>query len=165
MLQEEKYGPNPYEISGLGGWLILIQLGLIGTLFNAVVNLITFTLPSLFSDTWTLFTTKGSYLYHALWGPFFIFEAVYTVLLIGFSIYVLVVFYSKKKILPRLMIILYAGSLAYAIIDYSLVQQIPIAGEIVNGNPLRNLVRPTLTCLFFIPYFLKSVRVKNTFIK
>jgi len=112
-----------------------------------------------------MLTSRESEFYHELWGPLIIFEVIYNTLLIGFCIYVLFTFYSKKRMLPKLMIIFYAGSLLIGVIDYILMQMIPLAKELEDGSSVRDLFQSTLICLIWIPYFLKSVRVKNTFVR
>ncbi|WP_423805225.1 DUF2569 domain-containing protein [Paenibacillus illinoisensis] len=71
---------------------------------------------------------------------------------------------EKKSVLPRLMVIYYSVSLAVGIIDYLLLLQIPLAKELEDGSAIRDIVRSVLTCAIWIPYFMKSERVHNTFV-
>ncbi|WP_214629033.1 DUF2569 domain-containing protein [Paenibacillus agaridevorans] len=82
-----------------------------------------------------------------------------------FSLYAIVSFYQKKAIVPRLMIIFYGISFLIGAIDTLLVYQIPAAKELDSGDSVMDIVRSFITCLIWIPYFLKSERVKNTFIR
>jgi hypothetical protein len=164
-LQEKQSTPIPLGISGLGGWLVLVQIGIYGTLLLTCMQLFLYSIPSFQAETWSLLTSKESEIYHPLWGPVITFEAVYNALLIVFCIYILFHFYAKKWILPRLMIIFYAGSLLFGVIDYSVLQLIPMAREADGGGSIRDLIRSFFTCVIWIPYFLRSVRVKNTFIR
>jgi len=164
-VQETKMEYQPLGISGLGGWLVLVQIGLYGTLLLAVVQLFVYAIPSYAADTWTTLTSKDSELYHVLWGPLIAFETVYNIVLIAFCLYILFQFYTKKRMLPRLMIILYAGSLLFGVIDYVLMLQIPVARELDDGSLMRDMVRSALTCLIWIPYFMRSERVQNTFVR
>jgi len=63
------------------------------------------------------------------------------------------------------MIIFYSVSLIIGVIDYLLVIQIPLASELEDGSSLRDIVKSVITCAIWIPYFMKSERVHNTFIK
>ncbi|WNS46066.1 DUF2569 domain-containing protein [Paenibacillus sp. MMS20-IR301] len=150
---------------GLGGWLVLIQIGLFLTLLMLAVQILQSTIPSLKPDIWGLLTAKDSELYHVLWGPIIIFEAIANVGQFLFCLFVLGMFYSKKSSVPLLMIIFYGGSMIIGIIDYALVQQIPIVQELEDGSSVSDIGRSVVTCAIWIPYFLKSRRVRNTFVQ
>ena len=145
--------------------MILIQIGLYITIIGLVIQIIEFNLYSLTDETWQLLTSEGSSLYDPLWKPIIIFEAIYNILFFIFSIYILVQFYRKKSIVPRLMIIFYSISLFIGIFDYILLQQIEIAKQLEDGSSIRDIIKSAITCLIWIPYFIKSERVMNTFIR
>lgn len=151
-------------VSGLGGWLILIQIGLYLTLIGLII-LIRDSFYNFSDETWQLLITEGTIYYDPLWKPVIIFESIYNILFFIFSITILVQFYRKKSIVPRLMIIFYSLSLLVGIFDYIMMQQIPLARELEAGSTIRDLLKSALTCLIWIPYFLKSERVKNTFVR
>ncbi|RJE90260.1 DUF2569 domain-containing protein [Paenibacillus sp. 1011MAR3C5] len=155
--------PYPQLISGLGGWLVLIQIGLYVTMLMLIFQLMS--TVNIFGDgTWELFTDKSSMIYHSMWKPLILFEIIYNVLFFAFCIFILVCFYSKKAILPRLMIIYFGLSLLVGIVDYILLMQIPFARELEDGGSIRDMIRAAVTFLIWIPYFIRSVRVKHTFI-
>lgn len=164
-LEEDGYSYSDLmEPSGLGGWLILVQIGLYATLLFGLVHLFLSAIPTLGSETWDLLTTKGTAFYHVLWWPTIIFELVDVLITLAFIVYVLVQFYQKKSIVPRLMIILYVGGLVLTIIDYVLLQQIPMTSQVEDGSTLKEVVRGAMVCAIWIPYFIKSVRVRKTFV-
>ncbi|WP_414859286.1 DUF2569 domain-containing protein [Paenibacillus haidiansis] len=123
------------------------------TIITVIKDLIMYFIPT-FSDNWELF--------HPLWKSLVIFETIYNISLILFCFYILISFYRKKSIVPLLMIIFYSASLVVTIIDYIFVY-FAFPGQ--AGSLIRDLVRPVITCLIWIPYFLQSERVKNTFIR
>jgi hypothetical protein len=155
----------PLGVKGLAGWLVLVQIGLYLTMITLLVQIFRVNLPAFEPDTWGVLTSKDSELYHALWGPIIVFEGAYNIAFLLFCIFVLVMFYTRKSILPKLMIIFYSASLAVGIIDTILVYQIPLAREMETGSSFTDIVRSAITCAIWIPYFLKSERVQNTFIK
>ncbi|MGE6575358.1 DUF2569 domain-containing protein [Paenibacillus xylanexedens] len=164
-IQEQKTDYRPLGVSGLGGWLILIQIGLFLTIILLAVQLMQNTLPALTSEMWDIFVSKNSEYYHVLWGPLIIFEAIYNVVFLLFTIYIVVTFYRKKAILPRLMIIYYSVSLVLYTVDYILVLQIPMMRELEDGGGIQEIVKSVITCAIWIPYFIKSERVYNTFVR
>ncbi|MFD0673774.1 DUF2569 domain-containing protein [Cohnella sp. GCM10027633] len=151
----------------MGGWLVLVQIGLYATILLLIVQFFNDTLPALQSEEWDLLTTKGSELYDPMWQPVLIFEIAANVLLLLMSFYCLYNLYRRKSILPKLMIIFYSGSLAAGIIDYALLNQIALVKEfdLLDADIMRDNVRAAITCAIWIPYFIKSERVQNTFIR
>ncbi|WP_229729813.1 DUF2569 domain-containing protein [Paenibacillus silvae] len=163
--QESMREYRPLGVSGLGGWLILIQIGLWFTLVMLLAQISQSVLPILNTETWEILTSKDSAYYHPLWGPVIIFEAIYNILFLLFTVYVIVAFYRKKAILPRLMIIFYSLSLTVVIVDSLLLSQIPMARELADGSSIRDIARSAIACAIWIPYFIKSERVQNTFVR
>ncbi|MFD1178378.1 DUF2569 domain-containing protein [Paenibacillus puldeungensis] len=154
------------DVSGLGGWLILVQISLYASILSLIIQLFAYLSPDYISETWNVLTSEESMFYHPLWGPTLIFEVVCNSLLLLFSLYILIMLYRKKSALPRLMIVLLSVSLLAEIIDTLLLFQIPLAREAGSGTAaMRNLVKSLISCAIWIPYFLKSDRVKSTFIK
>ncbi|MGG1876406.1 MULTISPECIES: DUF2569 domain-containing protein [Paenibacillus] len=163
-LQGNQPGTGRSGVSGLGGWLILVQIGLYATLIIALYELVV-TMPVFSPETWNMITSKESEYYHYLWGPVIVYETAYGIILSAFCVFILIDFYARKAIVPKLMIIFYGGSLLLGIFDYILVMQIPLAREAEDGSTVQALIRAGFTSLIWIPYFLKSVRVKNTFVR
>jgi len=163
--QEVKKDYRPLGgVSGLGGWLVLVQIVLYLNLILLVFQLLQYNLPSFSPDVWGVLTSKDSESYHPLWGPVIVFEAVANALMFFYCILLLVFFYNKKAILPRMMIIFYAAGLFVSIMDYVLALQIPAIREMEDGSSLQDLSRSIVSTAIWIPYFLRSKRVHNTFV-
>jgi len=152
-------------ISGLGGWLILVQIGIFLTLIMTIVNVFVNILPVYEHETWTALISSESVVYHEMWAPVVIFETVYNIALIAYVIYLITQFYGKKRTVPALMILLYVGGFVVGLIDYILLQQIPFAREMEGESTLKALFRSFLACCIWVPYFIRSRRVKNTFVR
>ncbi|GGD55637.1 DUF2569 domain-containing protein [Paenibacillus nasutitermitis] len=168
MQTEFRNKPNDLKLSGpegLGGWLVLVQIGLYFTVLNLINQLFRYTIPAFAPDTWELLTDKDSSVYHWLWAPSLIFEALYNILLLLFSIFILVCFYRKKTILPVLMICFYSTGLIVVILDYILLNQIPALKEVQDTGSTKVIIRSVISCAIWIPYFLKSNRVSRTFVR
>lgn len=167
-IQEEKNQVMaPLGVSGLGGWLILVQIGLYVTIIGGFTSIFTTFIPSFQPDVREIFTTPGSEYYHPLWGPLLLFEAAYGVLLLLFAAVLLVCFYMKKSFVPRFFIWLYASNLILTIADSALLQIIDNATGVLGGgtSTYSDIIRSAITCAIWIPYFRKSERVANTFIR
>lgn len=162
-LVKEQY-PPPVGMTGLGGWLILVQI----TLYFSFISLL-IGVPALFlmfdGEVWEAVTSPDSIHYNVLWGVMIVFQLSYYVLLLLFTGYILVQFYRKKAMLPRLMIIFYAAPVVFGAIDLLIMYQIPLAVELDEGDSLKGTVRSLITCAIWIPYFIKSERVRYTFVK
>lgn len=164
-VQQESKKYNPFGPSGLGGWLVLVQIGLIATLFMVAFQLLNYNLPSFSPEYWDILTSVQGELYHPLWAPLIVFEAASNVLLLLLCIFSLVLFYQKKALLPRVIILFYCSSLLISLIDYIMLLNIPLSREVSEGSGIRNLIRSAFTCAIWVTYFLKSERVRNTFVR
>ncbi|WP_157794012.1 DUF2569 domain-containing protein [Paenibacillus donghaensis] len=164
-VKQESKAYIPFGPSGLGGWLVLVQIGLIITLFRVTLQLLNYNLPSFNAEYWDVLTSKQGELYHPLWGPMIVFETASNLLLLLFSVFSLVLFYRKKATLPRMIILLFCGNLLIGIIDYIFLLNIPLLRETGQGSSIRDLVRAALICATWVTYFRKSERVENTFVR
>lgn len=152
----------PLGVSGLGGWLVLVQIGLYTSIIGRFVTMIQ-SFSMLGSETGSLLTSPNSPYYHPVWKPAFIFEGISSVIMLLFIIIILTSFYQKKRALPRLMIILYSVNFLLLLMTVLLVNEIPIAKEVQGVNYTSTLIGGVLGCAIWIPYFIRSERVKNTF--
>ncbi|WP_379159276.1 DUF2569 domain-containing protein [Paenibacillus sp. sgz5001063] len=164
-VQHEMKVYAPLGPSGLGGWLVVVQMGLIATMVMLGLQILNYNLPSFQPEYWDTLTSKQGELYHRLWAPVIIFEAAANVLLLLLCVFTLVLFYQKKALLPRMIILFYFSSLAMGIIDYIFLLNIPLAREMGQGENVRDLVRGVFTCIIWTSYFRKSERVANTFVR
>lgn len=46
-----------------------------------------------------------------------------------------------------------------------MLSQIPMARELADGSSIRDIARSAIACAIWIPYFIKSERVQNTFVR
>ncbi|MCB1066387.1 MAG: DUF2569 domain-containing protein [Verrucomicrobiae bacterium] len=153
--------PDP---EGIGGWLILPMLGFLTTPFMAAYNLIAVYFPMFSDGTWVELTVKGKEAYHHLWGPVLIYEMAGYVFFFFFAIVVNILFFMRNRALPNLAVALYLGNLAFVAIDQIYASRIP--GVVLQDSPesANALIRAGIGTLIWMPYFLVSRRVKNTFV-
>lgn len=144
-------GPN-----GIGGWLIFIAIGrlvmpvvLIWSIINSIniINQLKNNLEESLVSMWTraiLFETGGN------------------VFLLICEIILIFLFFGRKKIFPKVfilfMILASILSIVSGLVSFDVISS-------VNSTHFEDLPRTILTYIIWIPYILKSVRVKNTFIR
>lgn len=149
---------------GIGGWLLLPLFGLIITPFRVTFETILVFRPVLEPGVWRALTTPGHDAYHPLWSTVIAFELVTNAALIVFTVVLLVLFFRKSRRVPRLMIVWYLSMMAMQLIDLALTEAIPAAAA--NGSEgTRDTVRAIAAAAIWVPYFLRSVRVRNTFVQ
>lgn len=148
---------------GIGGWLILPLLGLILTPFRIGLQTVSDVLPAVQPATWSALTTPGSKAYHPLWAPAIIFELGANAMLILFSVVLVWLFFRKSRRVPLLMIVWLLAIIAAQGIDLAFANQIPAVAALPDTDAIKNLVRSVVGAVIWVPYFLVSKRVKNTF--
>ncbi len=158
LIQEnENYEQGP---RGLGGWLIIPIIGLflspLINLFNMILNI-----QLINSTNWTKLTTPGGDSYHSMFKPALYFETGCNVLYILISIYLLVLLFQKKKLLPKLIIFYYIFNVVIEILITVLVNKI---NADIGTPPVSFSIPAIISSLIWIAYFRKSKRVKNTFV-
>lgn len=152
------------EPRGIGGWLILPIIGLIFTVCRFSLTLAPTYFPLFTGSAWHRPTTEGSPLYHPLVAPLLIFEVVGNLLFVGAAIVLLVFIFSKHPLLPKMMIGFYILNFIFISLDGALASFTPI---FANAMPIlmRELTHCIISSAIWIPYFLRSRRVKNTFVE
>ncbi|MBP6626852.1 MAG: DUF2569 domain-containing protein, partial [Arenimonas sp.] len=154
--------PLDPALAGLGGWLLLPAFGAVVTPLRVLAEL-GLGLEPYALVTWSALSTPGGEGYHALWVPVLLFELAANLGLLVLSSLVLVMFFQRRRAAPRLYILLLASSLALVATDLALVQRIPAAAAELGPQDWGSLGRAAILALVWIPYFLRSGRVRSTF--
>lgn len=149
---------------GIGGWLILPLIGLVLNPIRLGMTLVNDLLPVFRPETWNALTTPGQENYHAMWGPLLLFELVTNLLVGVFTVVLLVLFLRKSRRVPLLMIALLAGHVLIQVVDWALVGTIPALAHDPKAQDFSDLRRALIGAAIWIPYFVKSRRVRNTFV-
>jgi len=152
-----------FEPRGIAGWLILPAIGIAFAPLGLLVSIAKDILPAFGDDVWPLLVNPGSPIYHPLWAPIIIFELVADIAMVIASLVVLVMFFRKSRHAPRVIVIWLAALLVVQIVDLLLTRQIPAVASQVEFDDFRDLLRSAVVAAIWIPYFLVSRRVKNTF--
>ena len=145
------------HLEGLGGWLILTGIGLVVALLRILYMLFGTDVPVLTAARFAAVRQRYPLL-HGLVA----FEAVTNVVLLLLVAWLLYLFFSKRRSFPTIMILYMVFSNAVMIADVLAAHAILPSVSHVSGD--FNLARSIIAAALWIPYFLRSRRVKVTFV-
>ena len=149
----------------IGGWLILVALGVILGPFR-IGHLLVTTFPPIFSDgTWEAITTETSEVYSALWAPFILGEIAFNLILLVASIYMAILFFSKKSNFPKWFAALSIVSAIFILLDAYVASIVMPGIPMFDSETSKEFGRSLVSCLIWTPYLFLSQRSKETFIR
>jgi hypothetical protein len=144
------------EPQGIGGWLILVLIGLAITPFRTLLIVIKDILPVIDSEIINNNPPLKGMIYS---------ELIINLIFVVFSILLFILMLKKLKIFPSLIIVYFISNLFFVVIDMIAGSQIPIIREQgLNESSIIELCRAIIGSAIWVPYFIYSKRVKNTFI-
>jgi hypothetical protein len=158
--EEPRVGEGP---RGIGGWLLLPLLGLIVTPIRVGYSLVADYIP-FFRESWPVLTDPNDLSYHPLWAPLIIYEVLGDAVLALTALLGLVLMFRRDRRLPKLMVALYSFNAIYIAVDTAVAAQIPALAGSDDFSASQDLIRAVVAAGIWIPYFLMSKRVKNTFV-
>lgn len=163
----EEFNPKPEsdQDMNIGGWLVLPGIGLVLSPFMLLVQLGT---QGYFEKgVWSLFKNAGYENANAL-SLLIGFELTINLALLVYAVLLIILYFKKRTSLPKLIIILYAASLIFPILDLILYNAL-FPQELMDASDdqesYTQISRGFISAAIWIPYFLVSKRVKNTFTK
>lgn len=151
-------------LSGIAGWLLLPAIGLIVSPVMGLFQIYSSFFPIFTGGTWEAITDPTSATHIPNWGALVIFELIGGVSLIGFGLWVAWLFFTHDSRTPRMFIVWLVASVLFPAADFYFVSGLPLE-EARGSSDVAPLVRSIWSAAFWIPYFLKSQRVRNTFTK
>lgn len=160
------YNPAPLENNTnltIGGWLILPAIGIVITAFVILFQL--FSEDFFNHNTWLGLLNSdldNSYEILFLVGA----ELVYNLLYLVFTVLLILLFFTRRSNIPRLISIFYIVSFVAPLIDTLVTFDIfpEYLLDTDNTETYKDITRSAITAIIWIPYFHMSKRVKNTFI-
>ena len=148
---------------GLGGWLILVGLGLVFTPLR-LLSFIGQTFVPIFTEgSWELLTTPGSEVYHPLWGPLIVFELAVNGGFLLAGIGLLILFFMRSPVFPKAYIWVALLNLPLVLLDAWLTTRVLPDQPMFDADTARELGRSFVAVAIWVPYMLVSRRVRNTF--
>ncbi|HKQ16067.1 MAG TPA: DUF2569 domain-containing protein, partial [Steroidobacteraceae bacterium] len=119
-------------------------------------------LPVFDPEIWQQLTEPGAGAYHPLWATVVIYELLANVGFLVFTLWLGYLFVRKSSRTPAIFITWLALNIAIQLVDLLLGAEIPaVADESAAG--FGELIRGIIQAIIWIPYFLRSERVRNTF--
>lgn len=153
------------ELKGLGGWLILVGFGVVIAPFRLAYEYGPM-YYSLFTDgTYEFVTNPSSEIYHPLWGPLLIGEAIYNSFMVFATVYLLYLFFSKHYLFPKVYIAIVGISLVFIPLDAWIGSFVLIDEPIFDPVTMHEFLRVLIGGIIWVPYMLMSKRVKATFVE
>jgi hypothetical protein len=147
---------------GLGGWLILPMLGLVLSPLRMGIQFFTDLAPVFNAETWRQLNDASLPGHQPMLPTLIVIEMIVNVAMFAFTLALVWFFFRKSRQTPRLYIIWLVLLVVIQVVDTALVSSL---GLPVDKDSMRDLIRSVITAGVWIPYFLVSKRVKNTFIE
>ncbi len=155
--------PDVPDLKGIGGWLILVAVGLcLQPLL--LLKALSENAAAFKPDTWGVLTTFGTFAYHPLWAPLLVAETGVNVVLLAWSGVLLYFFFSRGRRFPSLVIAYMGVSVAAVIADLAVASAIPVTRARLAAGAYGQVGRSVISAAIWIPYFLRSRRVAATFV-
>ena len=154
------------NLNGISGWLIPIAIGRVLSPIVFILAILNSYLLNFTNKEFAKLYQPGNAAYSEFWKPTITFELCSNVVLLILGIALLFFFFGKKKWFPRIYIAFMILTIVFAITDAILMYKIQSSISIkLNINTTAQVFRSIIGGVIWIPYFLNSVRVKNTFVR
>jgi|SRR3989344_2065031 len=152
------------NLKGLGGWLVLVGLGIIISPL-LIIGQIFPIYSQLFSNgDWAALTTPGTEAYNPLWAPILFGEMAINGGLVLVWVRIAFLFFSEKKVFPKWYIGILLFTLAFILIDALAIKSVLPNEPLFDAETAKGFGRSLVVSLIWIPYMLVSKRVKATFV-
>jgi hypothetical protein len=155
---------NP-ALTGLGGWLILVAIGVTLRPITLLVSIARSLVHAFDQAGWDAITEQGSAGYQPFFGPLLVAEVIGNSLLIAGSIVMLVLFYQRRRAFPLVFIVNVAFSLVFLSLDTWAGEHLVNLDTAGSAESYGGIIGAAMQAFIWIPYMLISERVKSTFVQ
>ena len=156
---------NDNELKGLGGWLVLVGIGVVISPIRMLVTIPPIYLPLFQDGTWEVLTTVGSEAYIPYFGALLVGEIVINLIMLIASLLLIYLFFSKHYLFPKLFIGILLFTLIFILLDAWLVTVILPGEKMFDPETTMEFLRTLIPSVIWIPYMLISKRVQATFVE
>jgi len=154
----------PRKPMALGGWLILIAVGLVLWPIVLLALILQTHVPIFMDGRWDVLTTPGTEVYHWLWGPLLLYEVLGNIAFLVAHVWLLVIFFKRSRVFPKLFIWVFVLKVPFMLSDTLLCSVVAPDVPVFDPDTVRELGKSIVVALIWVPYMLVSRRVKNTFV-
>ena len=165
-MSELAASPTVSEIEpvGISGWLLLPALAMIISPFRIAFEFYQTFVPLFQPSVWFAMLSTKSTFYNPALALLLTWEIVANLLMLAFTIWLAYLFFKKQKGVAKLYIIWLAFGCVLQLADLFFGSLVTIVADQQNGDSYKELFKSIVAAAIWIPYFLKSKRVKNTFV-
>ncbi|WP_223669757.1 DUF2569 domain-containing protein [Kangiella shandongensis] len=161
----DAFNDDPNHLKGIGGWLILVAIGVTLSPFILVADAYS-TYKDLFSiGSFELLTDPSSPSYIPHFGALIYGEIIINGLFILLGLVLIYLFYSQHHHFPLLYMILAIATPTFLLVDAWAAAKVLPQMEMFDEETTRLLTRSIITVAIWVPYMLVSERVKQTFVR
>lgn len=163
---------NPEEaakLKGIGGWLILVIIGLFITLGYQLYTV--YTDAQLFANgTVAFLSDPTSKVYIPAYGGLLKIELIMSIILSVAAVYLVYLFFRKDRKFPKYYVIFLIAAAVYVLLDYGILSMMTVPAEakqVVTDAMSEQgtaIGRAFIGALIWGSYMMKSKRVKVTFV-
>jgi hypothetical protein len=159
---EEKVRSQPIKI---GGVLILVAIGLIIS-FLQNLGFLGQCLAPFRGGAWERLTTPGFRAYDPYWRPAILSGIITESVIVAVSLILLVLFFRKHRFFPTLIVVAIPVTFVLVLVNYYFEGLVPaIAASAAYAEQRQMLLIKFVAMHVWIPYFVVSERVKQTFVR
>jgi hypothetical protein len=156
---------NANEPKGLSGWLKLVAIGLFLGVIKYIALLISTYNEFINTDSLQDLTNINSQTYIPNFKILFYTEIVVNLFIFAMLIYLIYLFFKSKSIFPKYYIFISLFIIFAIPIDSYVAAKIVPDLEVFDSDTIKSFLQSLVSGAIWIPYMLKSKRVKNTFIE
>ena len=156
---------NPGELKGLGGWLILICFIILLTPPTIIFDVVPTYIEIFAEGTWQNIINVDSLDYSPLLATVIIIEIIYNSIMVLVSAILLYLFIAKNYLFPWVYIVWIGTSVIFIPLDAWAFSLFYPSDPMFDPDTLNNFFQSIVTSAVWIPYMLKSKRVKATFVE
>lgn len=150
---------------GIGGWLIVLAVGMVLAPVNAALNLLGVWQDNFASGFYGALTTPGSPDFHPMWRGVLLTELGYHVLMVPVLIWLAVLFFCHSRHFPRGYLLVTGLSAVYLMLDYVVVKSLLPMAPVFDDAMLKTVVGLAVALGLWAPYLFLSDRARCTFIR
>jgi hypothetical protein len=145
-------------LEGLSGWLILVGIGLVFSPIRLVRTILAVNLPFLFDAKYQTYLAN-----HRLSAALGASELITNTILLFALLLLNYLFFARKKDFPNFLIAFYLAQVIFLSFDHFSVRALHPTADLTKGAV--QLASIFLAACIWIPYLLRSRRVKATFVR